>query len=94
MKPLHIAIRRATWFGTIAAVLTFVSIYFAEDFEDWQLERQGKFLIRCGPPDITPMRAGVWTFVAFAGVFTPTLLLSAGRTRRDVFKQGGADHEG
>jgi hypothetical protein len=27
-------------------------------------------------------------FIAFASVFTPTLLFSAGRFRQDVFKRG------
>jgi hypothetical protein len=79
------------WFGSIAAVLTFVPLFFAEDIEDWRLHQRGIYITRCGPDDFSEMRAGVWTFVAFASVFTPTLLLSAGRSRRDVFERG-VDH--
>ena len=75
------------WFGSIAAVLTFVPLYFAEDIEEWRLEQQGVYSIRCGPDSFSEMRAGVWTFVAFTVVFTPTLLFSAGRIRDDIFQR-------
>ena len=91
MKPLHIAVRRAIWFGGIAAIMTFVRIDFSEGFEDWRLRQQGIYWIRCWPDATATVRAGVWSFVAYAAVFTPALLLSVGRTRRDVF-QGGDDH--
>jgi hypothetical protein len=64
----------------------FVAIDFADDFEDWQLHRQLIYITRCGPDD-SGMRAGAWAFVAFATVFTPILLLSAGRVRRDIFSE-------
>jgi len=86
MKPLHRAVRRATLLGAIAATLTFIPTFFADDYREWRYRQQG--IIVCGPAD-SGMAAGVWTFIAFAAVFTPTLLLSVGRTRRDVFQSGG-----
>ena len=81
------AVRKAIWFGVLSAAMTWLLLESPSDLRRTRGVKPSELshIIVCGPED-SGMRAGTWSFITFVAVFTPTLFVCVGRTRRNPFK--------